>query len=172
MGAYLDEWFTACFGFQTVLFYLVDERRPVSGTFSSRTQPAAAAAPPARQGWLPYLYNYVWDGSDQHQPEPEPEPDWLTFSDMAAYLVVTEKALGNVKRSAPQWSRGCPGASLNVDYETVRFSEADKAMPFKKLMSDRPVDTGPKWAPVFGKYDFSGPWLGWGSDGRRGGCWP
>jgi hypothetical protein len=102
MGAYFDKWFTACFGFKTVFFYIGDERRPVLGTNSPRSQPLVAAAPPT-QGWLPYLYscvwggyNYAWGGRYYHQVEAKPEPDSLAFADMAAYLVVTEKSLGNV----------------------------------------------------------------------------
>lgn len=95
MGDSFDKWFTACFGFETIFFYIGDERRPVLGTYSPRSQPLVAAAPPT-QGWIPYLYNYVWGGREQQQAESKPEPDWLTFSDMAAYLVVTEKSLRNV----------------------------------------------------------------------------
>lgn len=192
MGAYFDEWFTACFGFQTVLCYIGNERRPVFGTFSPRTQPAASAAPPAQQGWLPYLYSRVWGDQRQPDPEPKPEPDWLAFSDMAAYLVVTEKSLSNVNArlsSGPVdivkfrpnivvdgdgefdedfWAElsicGRPTlamtklcnrcTSLNVDYETGRFGDGENGMLLKKLMSDRRVDTGSKWTPVFGKYGF------------------
>ncbi|KAM0258124.1 hypothetical protein ACHAQJ_004030 [Trichoderma viride] len=190
MGDYFDEWFTACFGFPTVLFYIGNECRPVLGTYSPRSQPGAA--PPAQQGWLSYLHGYVWGGGhDQHQPE----PDSLAFADMAAYLVVTEKSLGNVNArlttSGPVdvvkfrpnivvdgdgegefdedfWAelsiRGRPTlamtklcdrcTSLNVDYETGRFGEGEKGMLLKKLMSDRRVDLGAKWEPVFGKYGF------------------
>ncbi|KAL7937985.1 MOSC domain-containing protein [Trichoderma chlorosporum] len=186
MGAYYDEWFTACFGFPTVLFYIGDERRPVFGTFSPRAQPAAAAAPPAQQGWLPYLSSLAWGD------EPQPEPDWLTFSDMAPYLVATEKSLANVNarlscgpvdivKFRPNivvdgegefdedfWAelsiRGRPTlamtkmcnrcVSLNVDYETGRFGQGEAGTLLKKLMSDRRVDLGSKWTPVFGKYGF------------------
>ncbi|UKZ73856.1 hypothetical protein TrVFT333_001509 [Trichoderma virens FT-333] len=169
MGAYFDEWFTACFGFPT-------------------SSARCSCCAPAKQGWLPYLASFVW--GDQH--EPEPEPDWLTFSDMAAYLVVTEKSLSNVNArlsSGPVdivkfrpnivvdgegefdedfWAELSIGGrptlamtklcnrctSLNVDYETGRFGEGEKGMLLKKLMSDRRVDTGSKWTPVFGKYGF------------------
>ncbi|KAL6896501.1 MOSC domain-containing protein [Trichoderma evansii] len=100
MGDYFDEWFTACLGFKTIFFYIGDERRPVLGTNSPRSQPVAAAPP--TQGWLPYLYSYIWGGYNyvwggrHHQAESKPEPDWLTFADMAAYLVATEKSLSNV----------------------------------------------------------------------------
>ncbi|KAL7922261.1 MOSC domain-containing protein [Trichoderma austrokoningii] len=89
MGSHFDKWFTACFGFETIFFYIGDECRPVLGTNSPRSQPAV---PPPPQGWLPYLYSYIWSKGDQHQPE----PDSLAFADMAAYLVVTETSLRNV----------------------------------------------------------------------------
>ncbi|KAH6607565.1 hypothetical protein Trco_003878 [Trichoderma cornu-damae] len=190
MGPRFDEWFTACFGFRAALLYIGGERRPVLGTFSPRSQPAAVAAPPASDGWLSRLNGYAWGGRDQHQPGPE--PDWLAFSDVAAYLVVSEKSLGNVNarlsgggadavKFRPNivvdgegefdedfWAELSIGGrptlaltkmctrctSLNVDYQTGRFGEGEEGALLKKLMSDRRVDMGSKWAPVFGKYGF------------------
>ncbi|EGR51704.1 uncharacterized protein TRIREDRAFT_2322 [Trichoderma reesei QM6a] len=188
MGSAYDEWFTACFGFRVVLVYIGDERRPVLGTFSPRAQPVAV---PTQQGWLSYLFSYIWGAQ---KPQSEPEPDWLTFSDMAAYLVASEKSLSNVNarlssgpvdivrfrpnivvdgegegefdedfwaelsirsRPALAMTKMCNRCtSLNVDYETGRFGEGEKGMVLKKLMSDRRVDKGSKWTPVFGKYGF------------------
>ncbi|KAG8422565.1 hypothetical protein J3459_010240 [Metarhizium acridum] len=46
----------------------------------------------------------------------------------------------------------CP--SLNVDYDTGKIAEGERGTVLKKLMSDRRVDTGAKYSPVFGKYGF------------------
>ncbi|KAK4148518.1 hypothetical protein C8A00DRAFT_47635 [Chaetomidium leptoderma] len=44
--------------------------------------------------------------------------------------------------------------SLNVDYKTGKPAEGDPGQVLKRLMKDRRVDTGSKWAPVFGRYAF------------------
>jgi len=45
-------------------------------------------------------------------------------------------------------------SSLNVDYDTGVTAEGEKGTVLKKLMKDRRVDKGNKWAPVFGRYAF------------------
>lgn len=93
MGSPYDEWFSACFGFDTVLIYIGDERRPVLGSFSPRTKPAGPAAA-SRGGWLSSLSTLVMGSG---QPASDVEPDWLAFTDVAPYLVATEQSLRNVK---------------------------------------------------------------------------
>ncbi|ETI22934.1 hypothetical protein G647_04728 [Cladophialophora carrionii CBS 160.54] len=44
--------------------------------------------------------------------------------------------------------------SLNVDYNTGKVSEGESGKILKKLQSDRRVDPGAKWSPVFGRYGF------------------
>lgn len=44
--------------------------------------------------------------------------------------------------------------SLNVDYDTGRTAVGEPGTLLKKLMSDRRVDTGHKYSPVFGHYAF------------------
>jgi hypothetical protein len=44
--------------------------------------------------------------------------------------------------------------SLNVDYSTGRTAKGERGTVLKKLMSDRRVDTGSKYSPVFGRYGF------------------
>lgn len=89
MGSRYDAWFSACLGFETVLLYIGDARRPVLGTFSPKTQRAAAQP---QKGWLSSLASYV-SGSGDGTKE---EPDWLTFTDCAPFLVATESSLDNV----------------------------------------------------------------------------
>lgn len=45
-------------------------------------------------------------------------------------------------------------ASINVDYATGKPAAGEHGVVLKKLMSDRRVDAGYKYAPVFGKYAF------------------
>jgi uncharacterized protein YcbX len=44
--------------------------------------------------------------------------------------------------------------SLNVDYETGKVGEGEAGKVLKKLQTDRRVDKGAKWSPVFGRYGF------------------
>ena len=44
--------------------------------------------------------------------------------------------------------------SVNVDYTTGQAAGGEEGRVLKKLMSDRRVDTGTKWSPVFGRYGF------------------
>lgn len=45
-------------------------------------------------------------------------------------------------------------ASLNVDYSTGAFGKGPAGQVLKKLQSDRRVDGGIKYSPVFGRYGF------------------
>ena len=44
--------------------------------------------------------------------------------------------------------------SLNVDYGTGKVALGESGKILKKLNSDRRVDLGAKWSPVFGRYGF------------------
>ncbi|KFG88195.1 MOSC domain containing protein [Metarhizium anisopliae] len=182
MGARYDDWFTACFGFKAVLIYIGDGRRPVLGTYAPQTD-----GPPQQRGWLSSISGYVAGTS-----RPAKDKPWLAFSDLAPFLVASEKSLANVKARMPSsdvaitafrpnivvdgesdfdedfWvelsandqpfltltkmCNRCP--SLNVDYDTGKIAEGERGTVLKKLMSDRRVDTGAKYNPVFGKYGF------------------
>lgn len=206
MGSPYDEWFSACFGFETILLYIGDGRRPVLGTFSPRvetTQPE-----PASKGWLSSITSYVGSANTAEEGERD-EPDWLTFSDCAPFLITTEASLANVSRRLEsgdmemvkfrpnividgdgEWEEdfwaelGIRAAataeeeegetsgvgattptfaltkmcnrcsSVNVDYATGKLATGEHGVVLKKLMSDRRVDQGWKYAPVFGKYAF------------------
>lgn len=185
MGSRYDEWFTACFGFNAVLLFIGDERRPILGTMVPTAQPTA------QSGWLSTLSQYVTGTGDKYT-------DWLAFSDCAPYLIATEASFASVSarfseadsaaielvRFRPnivvdgdeQWAEdfwselavgGDPAfalskmcnrcTSLNVDYDTGRPGTGDRGAVLKKLMSDRRVDAGAKYSPVFGRYAFLAP---------------
>lgn len=52
--------------------------------------------------------------------------------------------------------------SLNIDYATGKPGEGEAGKILKKLQSDRRVDKGAKYSPVFGRYAF----LGKGDEGK------
>jgi uncharacterized protein YcbX len=62
---------------------------------------------------------------------------------------------------------GCPSftmtkmctrcTSINVDYKTGRMGQGEDGKMLKMLSSDRRVDSGAKYSPVFGRYGFLAP---------------
>ncbi|KAI0447096.1 MOSC domain-containing protein [Xylaria telfairii] len=54
--------------------------------------------------------------------------------------------------------------SINIDYDIGRPSEGELGIVLKKLMSDRRVDEGNKWSPIFGRYAFLCPGEDQGDD--------
>ena len=52
--------------------------------------------------------------------------------------------------------------SLNIDYSTGKPGQGESGKVLKKLQSDRRVDKGSKYSPVFGRYAF----LGKGGEGK------
>ncbi|KAH7328303.1 MOSC domain-containing protein [Stachybotrys elegans] len=184
MGPRYEAWLSACFGFETRLFYIGDSRRPVLGSFA----PVAQPAPPS--GWLSTISSFI--GGNAGAEGTGPEPYWLNFSDCAPYLITTEASLHNVNArfaesdvgmykfrpnivvdGEREWDedfwgslslKGQPAfamtkmctrcVSLNVDYDTGRVGEGERGTVLKKLASDRRVDPGSKYSPVFGRYAF------------------
>jgi uncharacterized protein YcbX len=97
MGGHYDEWFSSCFGFNSMLVYIGDGRRRVLG--SALLPPASARhrqQQQQQQGWFSTLTSYV--AAPVAGPPP---PVLLTFSDVAPFLVTTESSLGNVARRLP-----------------------------------------------------------------------
>ncbi|KAK2595314.1 hypothetical protein QQS21_006970 [Conoideocrella luteorostrata] len=182
MDARYNDWFSACFGFKAILVYIGDGRRPVLGTYAPRLD-----GPPRQQGWLSTLSGYATGNSQRSK-----DPPWITFSDLAPFLVVSEKSLANIQARLPSsdieitafrpnividgesefdedfWAELSTNntpfltltkmcnrcTSLNVDYDTGKIADGERGTVLKKLMSDRRVDKGAKYSPVFGKYGF------------------
>lgn len=46
--------------------------------------------------------------------------------------------------------------SINIDYNTGKPGEGEEGKMLKKLMSDRRVDMGAKYSPIFGRYGYLG----------------
>ncbi|RSL63743.1 hypothetical protein CEP54_005052 [Fusarium duplospermum] len=180
MGPKYDAWFSACFGFNTALVFIGDGRRPVLGTFSPSAQRSPQSWPSwlasyvggygvsrAEEDWLafsdcaPYLFateqslnnvsarlaecdvdmramrpNIVLDGEIEWD-----EDFWAQLSINGVHSIALTK---NCNRCT----------SLNVDYDTGRTAKGERGTVLKKLMSDRRVDVGAKYSPVFGRYGF------------------
>ena len=50
--------------------------------------------------------------------------------------------------------------SINIDYDTGKPGDGEEGKMLKKLMSDRRVDKGAKYSPIFGRYGYLGRGLG------------
>lgn len=178
-----NSWFSSCLGFETVLVYVGDAKRPVLGTMSPHVQKQQQQ----KKGWLSSVTNYI-TGSEE-------DPHWLTFTCVASYLITTEASLkdvssrlgpgvemdnrrfrpnitidgdepfdedfwGEIAVNGPEGPRfqmtGNCGrcVSINVDYETGRKGAGEAGSALKTMMRDRRVDKGNKWSPVFGRYGF------------------
>ncbi|KAF7560615.1 hypothetical protein G7046_g3523 [Stylonectria norvegica] len=182
MGDPYDAWFSACFGFATALVFIGDGRRPVLGSFSpklpapspswmtslARYVSGTATADP-EDDWLafsdcaPYLVTTEQSlaaVSERLANDPEPvdmrrfrpnivvdgEARWA--EDFWAELRI---GTGHVLALTKMCNR-C--ASVNVDYETGRVARGERGAVLKKMMSDRRVDAGSRYSPVFGRYGF------------------
>ena len=104
MGPKYDAWFSACFGFDAVFLYIGDQRRPVLGTFSPKTlqqkQQQQQQQSKNNGGFLSSIKSYVTGSSSGNQDDgddDDDEPDWITFADLAPYLITTESSLANVR---------------------------------------------------------------------------
>lgn len=180
MLEHYSSWFSACLGFESILVYVGDGRRPVLGTMSPHSQKQQS------RGWLSSMASYVTGSNEE-------DPHALTFTCVAAYLITTEASVKEVSSRLPPgeemdmrkfrpnividgegvfdedfWGEieigkgprfvmtgNCGRCrSINIDYGTGRPGTGETGSVLKKLMKDRRVDKGNKWAPVFGRYGF------------------
>ncbi|KAL2365485.1 hypothetical protein RJZ56_001613 [Blastomyces dermatitidis] len=124
MGREYSDWFSECFGFEVVLAYLGGNRRPVLGDIPPnasakkvKEKRAAAESQSASSnrgsgGWLtgitqslPNFGNDTGTGTPSSAKENNDDAgddEWITFADMAAYLVVSETSLGDVSSRLPE----------------------------------------------------------------------
>nr|CEG03828.1 unnamed protein product [Fusarium acuminatum CS5907] len=182
MGPAYDAWFTACFGFDTALIFIGDGRRPVLGTFSPKAQDP-------HPSWLTQLLSYIFGSSTEddwlafsdcapylfateeslNNVRARLPSSGVDMQAMRPNIVLDGEAawdedywaqlsINGVHKVA--LTKNCNRCtSLNVDYTTGRTAQGERGTVLKKLMSDRRVDAGLKYSPVFGRYGFltSGP---------------
>ncbi|CAM1511467.1 Fc.00g089800.m01.CDS01 [Cosmosporella sp. VM-42] len=177
LGPEYDAWFSACFGFNTALIYIGDARRPVLGTCSPKSQAPA-------KGWFSSITSYVTGTTEEEdwltfsdcapylvttEESLKNVSARLSEGDVEMYKFRPNIVLdGDEKWDEDFWAelsingehtitltKMCNRcSSLNVDYDTGRVAKGERGMVLKKLMSDRRVDAGAKWSPVFGRYGF------------------
>jgi uncharacterized protein YcbX len=103
MGDTYDAWFSACFGLPVMLVYIGDGRRAVLGTsMLPPTQTQAGQESDQKTGWFSSVTSYlpaisvVAPQSQRNQEDP-----WITFTDVAPFLITSESSLREVSSRLP-----------------------------------------------------------------------
>ena len=206
-------WFSDRFGFEVRLNYIGLNRREVLGNLNPNAPRTWVGDPDPKKevekalspggGWLGGLKAGVgsvvgtvasYTGMDGYKGV----DDGLTFTDLAAFLVVNYKSHVDVSgrvqtdidvekfrpnivvdggdEECSAWSEDYWGeiaigpeergtriaftsncarcASVNVDYQTGKMHEGSEGQLLKSMQSDRRVDPGFKYSPIFGRYGF------------------
>lgn len=97
----VNTWFSSCFGYDVMLAYLGPHRRPVLGNLSPNS---VHSKPKGSKTWISSItasLPTVMSGQGK-------EEEGITFTDLAAYLVVTEESLQDVS------SRFSDGTKMDV----------------------------------------------------------
>ncbi|KAK2036297.1 hypothetical protein LZ31DRAFT_243181 [Colletotrichum somersetense] len=103
MGDPYDAFFSACFGFPTILVHIGSGRRRVLGTFAPGSSLPASSPkqqkqepPPSASSLLSSITSYFPSfTSPELQSEEKGSPAWLTFTDCAPYLVTSTSSLSH-----------------------------------------------------------------------------
>ncbi|KAK2034435.1 MOSC domain-containing protein, partial [Colletotrichum zoysiae] len=98
MGDPYDAFFSACFGFPTILVHIGSGRRRVLGTFAPGSSPKQQKQqpPPSASSLLSSITSYLPSfSSPELQSEDKGSPAWLTFTDCAPYLVTSTSSLSH-----------------------------------------------------------------------------
>lgn len=85
----VNAWFSECLGFNVMLAYIGQNRRPVLGNLSPNASQNSSAA---NRSWLSTISASIpsfMTGNDR-------EEEGISFADVAAYLVITEESLRDV----------------------------------------------------------------------------
>ncbi len=107
MGEPYDSWFSARFGYEVILVYIGDSRRPVlahspnnnKGDSDKSTSNNSNGPSYPKQGWLSSITSYI-SGSTAN-PQQHDDSDFLTFNEAAPFLVTSRASLRDVSSRLP-----------------------------------------------------------------------
>ena len=94
VGSTYDEYFTSCLGIPVVLVYIGDGKRAILGKTLVPKTSTEPSQPPST--WISSLTSYM--ATPPAAPPPAP---WITFTDVAPFLVASESSLHNVSARIP-----------------------------------------------------------------------
>lgn len=98
MGTEYNSWFSAQFGFDVILAYIGNMRRPVLGSLWPSAAESAVAT--VTRSVSRYLSSYI--PSSIAAKGEEWRPSGITFADIAMFLVVTEESLAEASSRLPE----------------------------------------------------------------------
>jgi uncharacterized protein YcbX len=91
-----NAWFSGCFGFDVVLAYLGDNRRPVLRTSNAEDGGGSNSS------WVSSITKHIlYLGAGSNRPPDGEDEKVLTFTDLAPYLIVSETSLHDVSSRLP-----------------------------------------------------------------------
>ncbi|EEH49197.2 uncharacterized protein PADG_05276 [Paracoccidioides brasiliensis Pb18] len=111
MGKEYSNWFSGCFGYEVILLYLGENRRLVLGDLppnaaaKGRTTAESQSPSNKRGGWMSSItealpfFDYDTSSSTGNSGD---DDEWITFADIAAYLIVSETSLQDVSSRLPE----------------------------------------------------------------------
>ncbi|KAF2101565.1 MOSC domain-containing protein [Rhizodiscina lignyota] len=182
IGATYNSWFSSCFGFDVKFVYLGPNWRPVLMTTTTpQVQPSSwlssitSNIPLLGNGkkeeerisfadCAPYLVTSEkslenvssrLEGEEMPMIKFRPNVVVSGASDHWEEDFWNEIAIGEEGEVRIVLAQNCARcASINIDYATGKPGTGDGGKVLKKLQSDRRVDRGAKYSPVFGRYGF------------------
>jgi len=186
-----NDWLSKCFGYDVILAYLgenlrdvrmtsnVDRPKASNGWFESLTSKATQMVLGASDersqitfaDCAPYLV--VSDKSMEDVHDRLPDGQLMDITKFRPNIIVSGATTvweedfwaeltinGETKIDCEQNCARCK--SINIDYATGQPGTTEAGSILKKLNSNRRVDPGMKWSPIFGRYSFLQP----GSEGH------
>lgn len=182
MGSHYNDWLSDCFGYKVVLAYLGSNVRQVLSTTSNKQQTSGSwlssmtSMLPTSLGELgneeqktitfadcaPFLI--VSETSIKDVSKRLPDGEEFDISKFRPNIVVSgadevweedywaEMTVGGVTIDLIHNCARCK--SINIDYATGKAGTGEAGQMLKKLQSDRRVDAGSKYSPIFGRYSF------------------
>ena len=182
MGSKYNEWLGECLGFKVVLAYLGNNTRKVlmstngnaqkqdswMSTLTSNLPTAIGNLVQEKQEQITFSdcapYLVVSDTSLTDVSRRLPDGQDMDITKFRPNIIVhgadtawdedywAELSIGNVNLQLVQNCARCQ--SINIDYATGKPGTDDSGKVLKKMQSDRRVDAGAKYSPIFGRYCF------------------
>ncbi|KAI0840778.1 MOSC domain-containing protein [Hypoxylon sp. FL0890] len=94
MGDPYDAWFSACLGYDAILVYIGDNRRPVLA-HSPKPEPHS-------NSWFSSITSFIPIPYYQQQPQAKHESTGLTFNEAAPFLLTSKASLRDVSARLPE----------------------------------------------------------------------
>ncbi|KAI1142402.1 MOSC domain-containing protein [Hypoxylon sp. FL0543] len=107
MGDPYDAWFSACLGYEAVLVYIGDNRRPVLAHSPKPELQQQQQQQQRSNSWFSSIASFIplpyyQQQQQQQQPQAKHEPPGLTFNEAAPFLLTSKASLRDVSARLPE----------------------------------------------------------------------